>query len=114
HLALLDRAIALPTAPHAVEAVLASLDALVLGKVPGLDLVSENSALAFRVPGGLALVRERLASAWEKAADAGPFVRPTIAQAAYRLAMHEGDVTEAALWRTRIGCAREATVVGPL
>lgn len=114
HLALLDRAIALPSAPLALEAALASLDALVLRNVPGLDLVTENNALAFRVPGGMRLVRERLDAAWEKAAASGPFVRPTIARAAYRLAMHEGEVEAAALWRRRMGCAREATVVGPL
>lgn len=114
HLALLDRAIALPSAPHALEAVLASLDALVLRNVPGLAFVSDNNALAFRVPDGMRLVRDRLEAAWEEAADSGPFVRPAIARAAYRLAMHEGQVEAAALWRERIGCAREATVVGPL
>lgn len=114
HLALLDRAIAKPSAPHALEAALASLDALVGKKTPGLSEIAEHHALAFRTPGGMELVRGRLRSAWEAAGGAGPFARPFIARAAYLLAMHEGEAEAAELWRARIGCAREATVIGPL
>lgn len=114
YLSLLDRAIANPSAPLALEAVLASVDSLVTKKTPGLIEITEHHALAFRAPGGMQLVRERLGSAFEKAEASGPFVRPSIARAAYLLAMHEGDADAAALWRSRIGCARQATVIGPL
>lgn len=114
YFALLDRAIAEPHAPHALEAALASLDALVFRSSPGLDRVAADHALAFRTKDGIATVAARLAKAWDAAAEAGPFVRPAIARAAYALAMHEGDVDQATRWRARIGCAREALVAGPL
>lgn len=114
YLSLLDRAIANPAAPHALEAALASLDALVLRKTPGLDEIAEHHALAFRAPSGMQLVRERLRAAWEAADRSGPFVRPAIARAAYLLAMHAGDAEAAADLREKMGCVREATLLGPL
>lgn len=114
YLALLDRAIALPEASHALEAVLASLDALVSRTAPSLDALGEAHALAFRAPSAMELVRARLLRAWEAAHRSGPFVRPAIARAGHALALYEGDAEAAAMWRGRTGCVREAAVVGPL
>ena len=114
HLALLDRALANTAAPHAVEAVLASVDALVTRTVPSLERIGNDHAIAFRHPGAMKTVADHLARNYEAASLAGPFVRGVIAQAALELALHDGNAALAQTWRQRTGCARAATVVGPL
>jgi hypothetical protein len=114
YLDLLDRAIANSAAPHSNEAILASVDALVSRTAPSLDRIGNDHGLAYRTPGGMKTVAERLARAYDRAADAGPFARYVVADGALELATHEGDATGARTWRERVGCARSATVVGPL
>ena len=114
YLALLDRALSNTAAPHAVEAVLASVDALVTRTAPTLERIGNDHAIAFRHPGAMKTVADHLGRSYEAAAFAGPFVRGVIAQAALELALHDGNATLAQTWRQRTGCARAATVVGPL
>jgi hypothetical protein len=111
---LLDRAIANSAAPHSNEAVLASVDALVSRSVPSLDRIGNDHGLAFRTPGGMKTVAERLSRAYDAAASSGPFARSVVADGALDLATHEGDAALARMWRTRTGCARSATIIGPL
>jgi hypothetical protein len=114
YLGLLDRALANSAAPHSVEAVLASVDALVTRSAPSLERIGSEHAIAFRHPGAMKTVADHLAKDYEAASDAGPFARGAIAEAALELAMHDGNVALAQVWRQRTGCARAATVVGPL
>jgi len=73
-----------------------------------------DHALAYRHPGAMKTVAEHLARDYEAAAYAGPFARGVIAGAALELALHDGNAPLAQTWRQRTGCARTATVVGPL
>ncbi|HKQ70216.1 MAG TPA: hypothetical protein VJT73_12795 [Polyangiaceae bacterium] len=114
YLALLERALANSAAPHALEAIVTSTDALVGQSAPTLDRVGEDHGLAYRSPGGAKLVAERMNDLYAIAAAAGPFARPAIADAALELALHEGNAALAHTWRERTGCARSATVIGPL
>jgi hypothetical protein len=114
YLGLLDRALSNSAAPHALEAVMASVDALVTRSSPSLDRIGSSHALAFRHPGGAKLVADRLERAYVGASAAGPFARRIIGQAALELALHDGNAALAETWRRRTGCARAATVVGPL
>ena len=54
----------------------------------------------------------RLARAYAYAS--GPFSRGLIAGAMTQVAEHRGDVADASRWREWSGCAREATVIGPV
>jgi hypothetical protein len=114
YLALLDRAISNSAAPHASEAVLASLDALVTRMAPSLEHIGNDHAIAYRHPGAMKTIADHLAKDYEAASESGPFVRGAIAEAALELAMHDGNAAQAQVWRQRTGCARAATVVGPL
>ena len=114
YLDLLDRSLDHPSAPHAIEATLAAVDALVHRSSGSLSRISNDHALAFRHPGAMKLIAGRLDKAYDSAGAAGPFARGVIAEAGLALAMHEGDAGLAKKWRQRTGCARTATVVGPL
>jgi hypothetical protein len=114
YFALLDQSLAHPAAPHAIEATLASVDALVHRSSGSLSRISNDHALAFRHPGAMKLVAEHLEQAYAAAGAAGPFARGVIADGGLALANHEGDAALAQKWRQRTGCARGATVVGPL
>ena len=111
---LLDQSLAHSAAPRAIEATLASVDALVHRASGSLSRISNDHALAFRHPGAMKLVAERLEQAYGAAGAAGPFARGVIAEGGLALAMHEGDAAGAQKWRKRTGCARAATVIGPL
>jgi hypothetical protein len=114
YLELLDRAVANSAAPHSNEAVLASVDALVSRVAPSLDHIGNDHGLAYRTPAGMKTVADRLSRAYDAAAYAGPFVRYVVADGVLELTTHEGDAALARTWRQRVGCARSATVLGPL
>jgi hypothetical protein len=114
YLDLLDGALSHPQSAHATEAWLAAISALVDRSTPNLDAIGGDQALAFRHPGAMKLIRERLARAYDSAGGSGPFARSAIAMAALRLAEHQGNAADAKLWRGRSGCARAATVLGSL
>ena len=111
---LLDRSLAHSAAPHAIDATLAAVDALVHRSSGSLSRISNDHALAFRHPGAMKLVADRLEQAYGSAGSAGPFARGVIAEGGLALAMHEGNAALAKKWRQRTGCTRGATVVGPL
>jgi hypothetical protein len=114
YLSLLDTAVDAPGAPHALAAILASVSALTSRNVGGIERVGGHLALAYRHPGAMKTVLAGLAKAYDRADFSGPFARGAIARGAYALASYQGDAVAADLWRTRTGCAREATVIGPL
>jgi hypothetical protein len=114
YLDLLDRALAHPSAPRATEAWLAAVSALVERNTPNLDAVGGDQALAFRQPDAMKQIREHLRRAYDAAGESGPFARSVLARAGLRLAEHEGNAADAKLWRGRTGCARAASVLGPL
>jgi hypothetical protein len=114
YLDLLDQSLDHSAAPHATWATVAAVDALVHHSNVTLARISNDHALAFRHPGGMKLVAERLEKAYAAANAAGPFARGVIADGGLALAMHEGDAARAQKWRARTGCARAATVIGPL
>ena len=88
------------------------MDALVLRGVPAFGDVSSSTAIAYRSPGGEETIRPALEATY--AAATGPYARGIVARALLDLFEHSGDAAPAALWRERTGCAREATVIGPL
>jgi hypothetical protein len=112
-LSLLDRALA-GGSRQSDAALLAALDLLVGRAVAALDPLGGPSALAYRHPGALETVRERLERAYPAAAKLSPFAPAAIARAAFDLALHAGDAAAASVWRGRLGCVRAATVIGPL
>jgi hypothetical protein len=96
---------------------MASLDALVHHDVPAFESTASSSALADRVdPSALkksgGTIDERLAKVAAHAE--GPFVPALVANARLALAERRGDVKAAGELRARSGCAREATVIGPV
>jgi hypothetical protein len=111
YLAIVDHAAAASADPWQVPALAAALDALVIRSVPALASVTPRSALAFRTNERNA-IDARLRAALAKAD--GPFARSLLAHALERLAADRGDAAEAEQFRTARGCAREATVTGPL
>jgi hypothetical protein len=125
YLDAIDKAAADPAAPGALETVVASIDALVLGATPGLELTEEH-AIAFRSRDGMPSIVERLRKAWlaigehvERAGAAGgapaaPFIRGIIANGLHRLALYTGEEQPASVWVQRRGCAAEASIIGPL
>lgn len=118
YLAAIDMAVANPGAPDALATVIASLDALVFGATPNLDLVRDH-AVAYRSRELFTEVVERLRKAWlaggsPRGAPASPFMRGLIANALHRLALFLGDEQPASVWARRRGCVPEAAVVGPL
>ncbi|HEX9294545.1 MAG TPA: hypothetical protein VF881_01890, partial [Polyangiaceae bacterium] len=114
YLELLDRSLANSASPYAPSALLASVDALVTRSAPSLDKIGNAHGLAFRHPGGMKTVLDRLTDAYAAASGSGPFARGVVARGALELALHEGNAPLAQTWRQRTGCARAATVVGPL
>jgi hypothetical protein len=105
YLSVLDRAAASDSDPWQLAVVEASLDALVQRSIPSLSDVTDDAALAFRTPGEMSLDGVH--------AD-GPFVPGLVARAMLALAERRGDAAMAERYRQRSGCAREATVIGPL
>ena len=71
-----------------------------------------DTALAYRTPTRDDAVRARLPKLYEAAE--GPFAKGLIARALTELAEHRGDPETAEAWRGKTGCARQATVLGPL
>jgi len=106
-----------PDNPSSVAIAMASLDALVHRDVAAFADATSSSALADRVDPALlkkngGTVDERLAKI---ASDAeGPFVPSLIANARLALAERRGDAKTAGEMRGQTGCAREATIVGPV
>jgi hypothetical protein len=106
YMTALRRAAASPGDPWQLPVVLGALDALVVRSIPALDDATEDAAIAFRVKDAPAL--GPLAGADD------PFVPGLVARALVDLAERRGDARETEAWRQRTGCAREATVIGPL
>lgn len=101
----------------AVAVTLAALDALVLRDVAAFADMASSSALVDRLPeaalaksGGT--IEARLAKLQDEAD--GPFVKGLIANARLALAERRGDAKAAEALRAASGCAREASVIGPL
>lgn len=118
YLDLLDKAVADPDAPGALAAAIAAVDALALATTPGME-GSGAHAVAYRSRELLGAVVARLRHAWysaERATPAAnlPFIRGTIANALHGLALFVGDTSAATAWGARRGCARSASVIGPL
>ena len=104
----------------------ASLDALVGRSIGAFESISGDAALVYRtdepsLTAGESLgaeehakgtVAARLAATFAHAD--GPFLRGLVAEAMTELAEHRGDVDDASRRREASGCAREATVIGPL
>jgi hypothetical protein len=120
------RAATMPDDPWQMDALEAALDALVLRSIPAFEDETDGSALAYRTDDATELAGEagtpaklpedaigaRLSAAYWSAD--GPFAKGFIARAMLDLAEHKGDAADAAVWRERTGCAREAVVLGPL
>jgi hypothetical protein len=118
YLAAIDAAVLNPGAAGSLATVIASLDALVFGATPNLDLVRDH-AIAYRSRDLFTQVVERLRRAWLaggslRSAPAAPFMRGLIANALHRLALFVGDEQPASVWVRRRGCVGEAAVVGPV
>ncbi len=101
-------------APGAEAALLAALEALVMGSGDALDLAGRGQGLAFRVPGALASLPQRLERAHARAGSLSAFAPAAVARAGLELALFDGDEAAAARWRARTGCVNEATIVGPV
>ena len=120
YLDLVDLAVAAPDAPGALPAVLAAIDALVTAWTPGFEGLGAH-AIAFRSHNGVGVIGKRLRRAWyaagtERSAPSSrlPFIRGAIATALHTTALFVGDVKAASTWSARRGCARTASVIGPL
>jgi hypothetical protein len=113
----LSAAAASPDDPNSVGVAMASLDALVHRDVGAFAESSSSSALAARIDpvvlqkaGGT--IDERLARVQARAE--GPFVPALVARARLALAERRGDAKGATELRDATGCAREATLLGPV
>jgi hypothetical protein len=111
YLTLLDEGLA--AGEGGVRAVLAGLDALLWRSPPGLNRLGGLQALAFRVPGALQEVEDRL-TALHGAGKGHPVSRELLAQGLLELARVRGDVQATARWRAASGEVQQAAVVGPL
>ncbi|MCS6898490.1 MAG: hypothetical protein NZX77_01795 [Polyangiaceae bacterium] len=96
-----------------VRAVLAGLDGLLWRSTPGLSRLGGLHALAFRVPGALMQVEERL-TALHGAGKGHPVARGLLARGLLELARFRGDAPAASRWRAAAGEVQQAVVVGPL
>jgi hypothetical protein len=126
YLDVADEAAKMPDSPWHAVTLEAALDGLVLRSVPAFEDETDGSALAYRSDDPTQLIGDagmlgalpedamgtKLSAAYGSAA--GPFAKGLIARAMLDLAEHRGDVVDAARWRQRTGCAREAVVLGPL
>ena len=97
--------------PHALAALLASLDALVERSVMPLARASGDGALIYRGPKDDKTLAS-LAKSYDDADD--PFSKGLLARSLEELASRRGDDKEAARWSAARGCATEAVVTGPL
>jgi hypothetical protein len=111
YLSVVDRAAESSSDPWQVAALEASLDALVGRSVSAFEGLGIDASLAYRTTSGEAITR-RLEAAYAKAED--PFAPGIIAHALEDLARSRGDAGAAEKWRRAGGCAREATVIGPV
>jgi hypothetical protein len=126
---VLDRVSATTPDAWQVAVTAATLDALVARSIASLGSITADAGLVYRTDdpsltrsetlgaeeraaGSPPSIAARLANAYAHAA--GPFARGMIAEAMTELAEHRGDVADASRWREATGCAREATVLGPL
>jgi hypothetical protein len=112
YLATLEAAAGSPEHPMSVPTAMAALDALVHRDVTAFSDAMPSSALVDRVPQATATVDARLAKIAGEAE--GPFVPSLVATARLALAERRGDAKTATERRAESGCAREATVVGPV
>jgi hypothetical protein len=112
YLAVVETAAETPRDPSSVTVASAALDALVHRSMAAFADASSSSSLADRVPGAASKIDARLAKI-EAHAD-GPFVAGLVAEARLALAERRGDARAAQDFRALTGCAREATLFGPL
>jgi len=125
YLDVLDQAAA-TDGPWQLAIASATLDALVARTVAPLADVSPDGALLYRT-NDPSLTRSDSLATEERSKDgiaarlagvyahaSGPFLRGLIAESMTEIAEHRGDVDAASRWREASGCAREATIVGPL
>ena len=123
YLDAIDAAARDPRRPEALAVTIASLDALVFGATPDLEIAGD-SAIAFRSPAAMKTIVPRLEAAWTAAGETAkdesrvpaslPFLRGILARALHRLALYSGDEAGAQAWLSRRGCAMQASVFGPL
>ncbi|MFO0676748.1 MAG: hypothetical protein U0169_09445 [Polyangiaceae bacterium] len=108
---LFEVAASRPGDPYALDAMIAAADALVFRSIDAFDDVTPYAALAFRTheSGAITATFADVAERGE-----GPFAKALAARALEELAKFRGDTKAATDARTRMGCATEATVVGPL
>jgi len=113
---LVDRAVADPRDPRALEAALVSLDTL----VNGAPAYGPAFPVALRTRDLFAEVQRRLTKAWERAggdnkrvSPESAVVRSLLARGVHHLALYAGDETSALVWAKRRGCVEQATVLGP-
>jgi hypothetical protein len=97
--------------PWQLATLQASLDALATRSMPSLGEMADDASLARRTRETGAIV-DALVRALPTAQ--GPFARGLVARALETLARHDGNAANAELYRSSIGCAREALVVGPM
>jgi hypothetical protein len=119
YLSVLDAAVQSPDNPWQLTVEQAALDALVWRTIPALGEASEDGALVYRTKDtSLASPHDKDSIAGRLTAIAGraedPFSAGLIARAMEELAEHRGDAADAEKWRAVRGCAREATMIGPL
>lgn len=117
---ILDRVVAAPDAPGALAAGLAAVDALATVSLPAMEGAGPH-AMAFRSRELFGEVAGRLRRAWDAAGEERPapspslaLLRGAVATALHGLALHVGDIPAATTWGRRRGCARSATLIGPL
>ncbi len=111
YLAVLDSAAKAEGDPWQLAAITGALDALVSRSVSALQDISADSALAYR-SGKFGEIRTALERVRGEAR--GPFAAGLIARALEELEVHTGNAQAAEKWRIAKGCAREATVTGPM
>ncbi len=108
-----DAAAAAGGDPRALLAVLASLDALAERDVTALSDATVGGALFDRTaPTPRGAAEAHLATSAGMADD--PFTKGLLARTLAGLAARRGDAQAAERWRQASGCAREATVIGPV
>ena len=97
--------------PWQVAALEASLDALSTRSMASLGDAARDAALANRTREAGSIAHELARAATEAR---GPFAKGLIARALTALVQRRGDSREAEAWRAATGCARQATVIGPM
>jgi hypothetical protein len=107
------------SSPWEIVATAASMDALVARSVNGLREVSPDTALAYRLKDYAFFKGDDEEQILSRVVDVqrhshGPFAKGLIARQLEALAEHHGDWAGGERWRAARGCAREATVMGPV